>query len=585
MILCKHCGYEGAYVGKKCPSCGALFALTAEEIANMEQERREALASGEVAKARELAHLLADAGVAAAAYAHAVSLQGGEGAEECAPAALPYFEIAAKGGDAKGAYVYGCALARAGRKEGDFFLQYAALLGCTEAYAAVANFVSDISAKDRAAYLALTAEGGDASAALTLAKLYAEGAEGIEPDPALAKFYLNSLGKLPGSLWRLAFRLRKVAAKQPPKAQLPNAAARVASLFDEAQRCGYKAICLSLCQMQAGRGDAAAQCRLGLYYIRECRGAYVKKGVDVLNYYGRAGNTQALVLLGDLYRVGDGVALSRADAIACYNAAREQGSAEACVRLGDVYSADTAPNVPYAYLMYKEALALGSAVGKEKAQAIEERREALYDSASAAVATDPEDAYRDFALSASMGYLPAAVALGFCYEEGIGVRMDRRRAFLWYERAAKEKEEMAQYRLALCYLHGIGINRSFKKAHALLRRAAAAGIEEAGADLLMLMERRQKRMVRSLYSLAMRLLYQGKRSLAFSMLSEASALGHARATYALGCFYEFGVGTPASREQATATYQLAQQQGYADPRAKCKSVILKILHAREEQTV
>ncbi len=587
MILCKSCGYEGVYEGRKCPQCKAEFSLSGEEISRMEEDRRAAIVQGAHETALELTHILADAGQPAAAAAYGYMLYEGDGVIENPTAAMEYLSFAAHEGDAKGAYLYGKALEKQGNDEGRFFLIYSALLGYAEAYEAAAPvFFEAGKGEAGAAYLALAAACGSRTAALSLARRYESG-RGVARDAALAKWYLSLAGPLPPHGWLMAFRLRKTAAKEPPAPTVPHLSSLISQMLGRAEKMGYKKIYLSLCQMLATRGDKEAQCRLGEIYIRGYLGTpSPTKGKEVLAYYGRQGNAAAYLLLGDLYRTGDGLSHSRVEAAACYNAAKALGSAEACVRLGDLYaSGDKAPNIPYAHQLYKEALALGSREGAQKAHAIEERREALYTRGKSVLATDAEDAYRAFAISASMGYTPAAVALGFCYEEGLGVQQDRRRAFLWYERAAKEKDAMAEYRVGRCYLHGIGVNRDFKAAHLFLRRAASAGVEEARVDLFAMLERRGQKLLRSLYSMGMRLLYIGKREAAKSIMERASALGFAKATYTLGCFYEFGIGTASHRDLAYETYRVAASQGFLDTRAAYKSVLLKMIHGKKQESM
>ena len=586
MILCKNCGYEGVYEGRCCPQCKAEFSLSAEEITRMEEDRRVALAEGAHETAVELTHILADAGHPAAAAAYGYMLYEGDGVAENPSAAMEYLALAAHEGDAKGAYLYGKALRAQGREEGRFFLLYSALLGYAEAYEAAAYvFADEGRGEDAVAYLALATACGSRSAALALARRYEKG-KGIGADVALAKWYLSLAKPLPPHAWPMAFRLRKTVAKEPPAPTVPHLSSLLSEMLQRAEKAGYKKIYLSLCQMLATRGDQQAQCRLGELYIRGYLGTCEpEKGKNVLAYYGKRGNAKAYLLLGDFYRRGEGVPASRVEAAACYNAAKALGLAEAYVRLGDLYAEDASPNIPYAHKMYKEAIALGSREGADKCYAVERQREELYAHGKSVLADQAEDAYQSFALSASMGYRPAIVALGFCYEEGLGVKQDRRRAFLWYESAAKDKEAMAEYRLGRCYFYGIGINRDFKAAHTYLRRAAAAGIEEARTELFALLECRRKKMLRSLYSMGMRLLYLGKHSAAKSVLERASELGVAKATYALGSFYEFGIGVTADRDLAYATYRLAEDQGFMDVRAAYKSVLLKMIHGRQKSTV
>ena len=579
MIFCRSCGYEGVYEGPTCPACHAAFSLTKDEIEKMEEQCRAALRDGLHESARELSHILADQGVpsAAAAYGRFLSEEGNSAL------ALQYLAMAAEGGDAKGAYSYGKLLKARGDISARFFLIYSALLGYSEAYEAAASVFFEIGrGKEGEAYLSLAAACTSRSAALSLARRYEKG-DGVLKDVALAKWYLSFVSPLPPKAWLLAFRLRRVAAKEPPAPSVENVGALISELMGEAERRGYKKIYLTLCQMLATRGSASAQCRLGILYAQGYLGAAdPEKAKEVLLHYGKKGNAEAYLALGDMYRTGSGQAVSRAAASTCYRAAKELGSAEAAVRLGDLYAeGEDAPNASYAHSLYKEATKLGSREGADKARAIEEEREHLYTAGKEMLTVDPEGAYSNFARAASMGYVPAAVALGLCYEEGLGVRRERRRAFLWYESAVKQKDPMAEYRLGRCYYLGLGINRDFEKAHKLLRHSASLGVEEARILLFELLERRKKKMLRALYSMGMRLFYQGKNDAAYRVIEKASSMGVAKATYILGCFYEFGIGTKVDRDLAYITYRKAGEEGFFDARSEQKSLLLRMMHMQK----
>jgi len=68
-------------------------------------------------------------------------------------------------------------------------------------------------------------------------------------------------------------------------------------------------------------------------------------------------------------------------------------------------------------------------------------------------------------------------------------------------------------------------------------------------------------------------------------MERASELGYAKATYTLGCFYEFGIGVKMDRDLAYETYRVAASQGYHDMRAAYKSVLLKMIHGKQKSTV
>ena len=83
-------------------------------------------------------------------------------------------------------------------------------------------------------------------------------------------------------------------------------------------------------------------------------------------------------------------------------------------------------------------------------------------------------------------------------------------------------------------------------------------------------------MTRSLYSTAMRLLYNGKHVEGRELLEVCIELGTTEAIYALGCLYEFGIGIYADRRTALVLYKKAFAEGYRDPGQTHKQKILKM---------
>ena len=51
------------------------------------------------------------------------------------------------------------------------------------------------------------------------------------------------------------------------------------------------------------------------------------------------------------------------------------------------------------------------------------------------------------------GYLDAACAMGICYEIGFGVRKNYEQAVIWYQKAAKNKDDFALLRLGIRFLY------------------------------------------------------------------------------------------------------------------------------------
>ncbi|CAB4434878.1 unnamed protein product [Rhizophagus irregularis] len=66
--------------------------------------------------------------------------------------------------------------------------------------------------------------------------------------------------------------------------------------------------------------------------------------------------------------------------------------------------------------------------------------------------------------SAEGKYSKGIASLGYCYDEGIGNKIDKQKAFKLYQIASNLGNEMAQYNLALMYQYGKGITKDINKA-------------------------------------------------------------------------------------------------------------------------
>ena len=69
--------------------------------------------------------------------------------------------------------------------------------------------------------------------------------------------------------------------------------------------------------------------------------------------------------------------------------------------------------------------------------------------------------------------------LGVCYENGIGVAEDKRKAFEWYRKAAEQGHVDAQYNLGVCYGDGLGVAKDGGRVSKWLRKGFA---EQGDAD-------------------------------------------------------------------------------------------------------
>jgi hypothetical protein len=73
--------------------------------------------------------------------------------------------------------------------------------------------------------------------------------------------------------------------------------------------------------------------------------------------------------------------------------------------------------------------------------------------------------------------------LGWCYHNGIGVSVDKEKAFSWYQKAAEAGNTYAQRDLGLCYETGIGVSVDNEKAFFWYQKAAEAGNTDAQWNL------------------------------------------------------------------------------------------------------
>ncbi|EXX79527.1 Skt5p [Rhizophagus irregularis DAOM 197198w] len=76
--------------------------------------------------------------------------------------------------------------------------------------------------------------------------------------------------------------------------------------------------------------------------------------------------------------------------------------------------------------------------------------------------------------------------LGYCYDEGIGTKIDKQKAFELYQNAANLGNYMAQNNLALMYEEGDGIAKDIDKAIYWYEKSAKQGNEKAKNNLKIL---------------------------------------------------------------------------------------------------
>ncbi|KAF9143751.1 hypothetical protein BGX30_014909 [Mortierella sp. GBA39] len=262
------------------------------------------------------------------------------------------------------------------------------------------------------------AASGNATAQLTLARMYEQG-QGVEPsDVEAVAWYCKA-------------------------ADCGNAEAQfsLGRFYDYGR--GVKEDVVSAAQWYrraADQGHVDAQVKMGSWCSL---GLGVETSdVEAANWYHKAalqGNATGQVNFGYMYHAGQGLEKDDVKAVAWYRKAAEQGDAGALVNLG---------------VMYYH----GYGIDQSHIQAVELYRQA-----------------------AEQGNLKAQCYLSSMYEDGLGVEQDYVEAVSWLRRAAEQGYHEAQYELARMYLKdessplclkGLGVKQNLVEAVSWLLKAA-----------------------------------------------------------------------------------------------------------------
>jgi hypothetical protein len=144
------------------------------------------------------------------------------------------------------------------------------------------------------------------------------------------------------------------------------------------------------------------------------------------------GNAQAMLMLGDLYTDGRGVAKDPQEALRWYRAAAAKGNAEAMWRVG------------MAYL-------IGTAAPKDDAQGV-----------------------RWFKMSAAKGDQRGQNSLGVMLKEGKGIARNPAEALRLFQLSADQGNSAALYNMAAMYRDGLGVAKDEEEAYRLTQAARSS---------------------------------------------------------------------------------------------------------------
>lgn len=580
MIKCKKCGRLNQDYTSLCPNCSAPMELTQAEVEELFSELDDRLEMNDFTRVVDIHKLLAEAGVVEGERGLALILERGVLVPRDLESAVKYYYSAAKKGDAHSAYKY-AKLVVGNESRCDFWLAYAALMGCKEAYADAFALYSKYREKEIAAYYcSLLAEEGDVDAIIEMARRHLYG-DGVAQDERYAKWYFDMLERTPLNATKLYRRLQAVeeAGVCPPKLYFTDRNKIIKKLINGARSLGYTKVLLKLCQLYAAGDTKDRTVYLAGLHIEGIEfEKNVYEGIAILEEAMAGGSALGAKLLGDLYANGEHLEKNPRLAMQYYKRAADLGGDDLQEALGDIFheGALTEPDYTTAYKMYESGAVKGDWGCQSKLKMMNEERERNYVEATKIERVSPEEAFPLFKLSVDAGYLPAHARIGWYYERGIGTEVNRKAAFTHYKAAYEAGDKRAIESLGRCYARGIGTAFDFKRASELLTIAREMGSHSADRELYRIYENKKRHMIRSLYSTAMRLYYNKKYDLCRSMLELCMQLGLGDATYAIGCLYEFGITTAPDRRIALRFYKKAYEQGYSDPRQYHKQSMLRI---------
>jgi TPR repeat protein/ubiquitin-protein ligase len=165
------------------------------------------------------------------------------------------------------------------------------------------------------------------------------------------------------------------------------------------------------------------------------------------------------------------------------------------------------------------------------------------------VKRDPSEAVRWYLKAAEQGYALAQHNLGNCYEKGIGVGPDAEEAVKWYGKAASQGDSLAQNNLGTCYSRGLGVPEDKAEAAKWYCRAAEQGNSIAQTNLAGCLLKGEG--------------LPPDPQKAVTWLRKAAELGNAEAQSELAICYDSGIGVSADAFEAVKWCRKAAGQGVA----------------------
>jgi TPR repeat protein len=302
-------------------------------------------------------------------------------------------------------------------------------------------------------------------------------------------------------------------------------------------------------------------------------------------------NSDALVGLGDCYRLGKGVSSDPEKAFRAYETSASHGTPEALYKLGLCYK--TGFGVQVDLSQYKNCLQKAASMGNS--DAIAELQNLALDEAKLSslnqqvsssqqsssepsvqgstsldldsldpkelcerareFESDPEGgkeiAFSMYLKAAERKYVPAYASLGYCLENGIGCAIDAKKAMTYYEEGALKGSSDAALLLGKMFYTGRHIEKDWDKAKEWFEKVTDPELRSSRVERIL--RHIQGKVPKTISSTA----GGAKSREAFKSYYTAAQNGDADAQYMLACCYEQGTGTSINLEEALKWYCFA----------------------------
>ena len=164
------------------------------------------------------------------------------------------------------------------------------------------------------------------------------------------------------------------------------------------------------------------------------------------------------------------------------------------------------------------------------------------------VPVDKGKAVEWFSKAAKQGYIDAEVAMGVCYDQGLGVENNAAEAAKWFLSAAKKGDADAQFRYGQMCVEGVLDNVSAQEGRSWLLKALEQGLTVASVPLAEMLLQEEK--------------FPAKQKNAImNALKEEAIMGNALAQTILALCYRIGCGVKVNYLEAAKNFRAAADEG------------------------